>query len=144
MTGSDFGAKGSCQCLLIILVTGSAGFNSAFGGSIAIGVTVVLVSARSIFKTSSLSDFINGCSDFISVGVTSSETFALARDAVPILTAAIAPRLIKQMTASQTVLIIQFLGIRRLGIAVWQHAQQRDRPKAVARSFKSRYGFLLG
>jgi hypothetical protein len=110
---------------------GSAGFNSAFGGSIAIGVTVVLVSARSIFKTSSLSDFINGCSGFISVGVTSSETFALARDAVPILTAAITPRLIKQIRASQTVLIIQFLGIGWPGVAVSLH-KQKDRPKAVS------------
>jgi hypothetical protein len=73
-----------------------------------------------------LSDFINGCSDLSSVGVTTSETLALAREAIPIRTAAIAPRLIKQMTASQTVLIIQILNIRRLGIAVigcWQHAQ---------------------
>jgi hypothetical protein len=40
--GDAFGASGSCQCLLTILIVVSAGLGAFFGGTIATAVTVVL------------------------------------------------------------------------------------------------------
>jgi hypothetical protein len=40
--GDAFGANGSCQCLLTILVVASFDLGALFGGIAAMGVTVVL------------------------------------------------------------------------------------------------------
>jgi hypothetical protein len=110
----------------------------ASGWRIATGVNVVSGGTRSMFKTSSLSDFINGCSGCLAVVITTSETSALASDANPIFTATIAPRLIKQIRASQTVLIIKGPhGIGRLGRNIWccepTQTKSHQRNKKVAR-----------
>jgi hypothetical protein len=102
------------------LIAGSDVVDIASGGRIATGVNVVLGALVRCSKPSSLSDFINGCSGCLAVVITTSETSALASDANPIFTATIAPRLIKQIRASQTVLIIKGPhGIGRLGRNIW-------------------------
>jgi hypothetical protein len=99
------GASGSCQCLLTILMEGSAGFGALCGGEIARGVAIGLLGTGPILLTSNLSDFINACSVPLSAGTP--EASALATDSIPTFMAAIIARLIKQIRASQTVLIIQ-------------------------------------
>ena len=101
------GASGSCQCLLTILIEGSAGFGALCGGEIARGVAIGLLGTGPILLTSNLSDFINAFSVPLSAGITTPVASARASDSIPTFKAAIIARLIKQIRASQTVLIIQ-------------------------------------
>jgi len=74
---------------------------------IATGITIFLLGKGSMFETSSLSDFASvSCSTFVPAGVSTRDASAFASDAVPTFMAAKAPRLIKEIRASQTVLII--------------------------------------
>jgi len=106
---------------------------------IATGITIVLLGKGSMFETSSLSDFASiSCSTFVPAGVSTRDASAFASDAVPTFMAAKAPRLIKQIRASQTVLIIHKV---RRGVGGNGHIpadatlhKQKDRPKAVRRS----------
>ena len=68
-----------------------------------------------MFNTSNLSDFISACPMLLPAGITTWEASALTSDAVPTFTAAIAMRVIKQIRASQTVLINYNLLRRRSG-----------------------------
>jgi hypothetical protein len=110
------GASGSCQCLLKILIEGSAGFGALCGAEIAKGVAIGLLGTGPILLTSNLSDFINPCSVPFSAGITTPEASALASDSIPTFMAAIITRLIKQSRASQTVLIIQGSQFRAPGV----------------------------
>ena len=74
------GASGSCQCLLKILIEGSAGFGALCGAEIAKGVAIGLLGTGPILLTSNLSDFINPCSVPFSAGITTPEASALASD----------------------------------------------------------------
>jgi hypothetical protein len=74
------------------------------------GTIIVFAGIRLMFKTSSLSDFINGRSVESRSGMTMLEMFALATDAVPVFKATITQRPIRQIRASHTVLIMRTPG----------------------------------
>jgi len=106
---------------------------------IATGITIFLLGKGSMFETSSLSDFASiSCSTFVPAGVSTRDASAFASDAVPTFMAAKAPRLIKEIRASQTVLIIHKVrrgagGNGHISADATLH-KQKDRPKAVRRS----------
>jgi hypothetical protein len=103
-TGFTFGANGSCQCRLTILVVASVCSDLVFGGIIVIGVTTVLSSVGPMLDTSNLSAFVEvTCS---AVVASTRYMSALASGAAPILIPTSTPRLAKPIRASQRVLII--------------------------------------
>jgi hypothetical protein len=114
--GSVLGASGSCQCRLTILKEGSAGLGALCGDEIARGAFMGSLGTGPIMRISSLSDFIDACSVPLSVGITTSGASALAGDSIPTFIAAITARLIRQIRASQTVLIIQGSQFRAPGM----------------------------
>jgi len=91
--------------------SGTAAESSA--GGIAIGGNVAWADICSLFNTVSLSDFAKGWSGRLPAIVTTSEASALASDAIPTFAAISAPRLIKQIRATQMVLNIEGLGMYR-------------------------------